>query len=284
MFADPAIAGDFTQLADRLNTAHALTRWSHAEPALRDIASVEELAALLHRDADTDRDRVDQLLGAIVRTASRHGGDDLDATLLALHLLADGVRVIAARLADLSDDILALLVGELTAQIRCFPRRRTRAYAANLLRDTQQACWRELRPHRTRTYPAGDDIPIDPLDEVATRRWLDQPVAGPGHLEEPDLADLVDLLAWAEHHGLASREDLALLVEFERRRGYGTRARHEVAAAFGINERTLRRRRQRTLSALREAATHWVHGDVLRDHDASHPASSCENPGWPVAS
>lgn len=256
MFCDSSIAGDWAQLTHRLDATGALSRWSRAQPALCGLDRVDELAALLELGSGTDPDRADAFLGALVRTACRDGGDDPDAVLLVLHLLADGLRPLAKRLADLSEDILALLVGELTVQIRTFPQRRTRAYAANLLRDTQLACWRELRPHRTRTYQAGTDILIDPLDQPGMRYWFDRSIAGPGCDARSELADVI---AWAEVRGIASRRDLALLVDLEYERGYGTAARHRVAASFGINERTLRRRRDRTLAALRLAAEDYLH-------------------------
>jgi hypothetical protein len=263
MFCDSSIAGDWTDLTQRLDAAGAFSRWSRTEPALRGLDHIDELAALLASGSGADADRADALLGALVRTACREGGDDPDAVLLVLHLLADGLRPMAKRLADLSEDILLLLVGELTVQIRTFPLRRTRAYAANLLRDTQLACWRELRPHRTRTYRNGTDILVDPLDHARMCHWFDRPIGGPGSEAGTELGDV---LAWAEQRGIASRRDLALLVDLEHQRGYGTAARHRVAASFGINERTLRRHRDRALAALRAAAQDYLNNP--------HPASA----------
>lgn len=275
MFRDPTIAGDWTELTRRLDANGALTRWSGREPTLAGLSSVAELADLLAPSAGTDPDRSDALVGALVRTACLAGGDDADAVLVLAHLLADGLRAMATRLADLSDDVLALLVGELCAQIRAWPLRRTRAYAANLLRDTQRACWRELRPHRTRTYPRGGDVLIDPLDVHATCAILDRPVPGPGDAD--DGLDLSDMFAWARRHGIAEPRDLALLVALERHRGYGTGTRHRVAAAFGIHERTLRRRRDRALGALRAAAGRYLDdttGDPGRDTNSDTEAAA----------
>lgn len=269
MFDDPSIAGDWTQLVRRLNRAGTLARWAQAEPALRAIDSIDELAAILAPSSQADAERADTMLGAVVRTASRDGAKDPDAVLLVLHLLADGLRAAAARLADLSPDALALLVGELSVRIRTFPPRRSRAYAANLLRDTQRACLRELTPHRTRTYRHGGDLLIDPLDHDAVSRWFDHPL--PADADGRD--ELSDLLAWAHQQAIAPPEDLALLVEFERHRGYGTAARHRVAAEFGINERTLRRRRDRTLTALRAAALEYL------DDDGVSPVAGQPGPG-----
>lgn len=277
MFEDPAIAGDWTQLVHRLNRTEALARWAAAEPVLRDVNNIDQLVAALAPDSQTGAERADIVLGALVRTASRHGGEQPDAVLLVVHLLADGLRAAAARLADLSPDALTLLVGELAIRIRTFPPRRTRAYAANLLRDTQRACLRELTPHRTRTYRNGGDILINPLDLEAVSRWFERPLPGP---DDDDRNELADLLAWAHRQAIAPPRDLALLVEFERHRAYGAAARHRVAAAFGINERTLRRRRDRTLTALRAAVWEYLDDDAVSTCGRSLPCPAA--PARPV--
>lgn len=255
MFTNPTIAGDWFTLTDRLDFHDTATRWAETEPILAQLTSIAELGRLLAPHSGVDQERADALLGALVRIGCRAGGDDSDAVLVLLHLLAPGLYTAAGRLADLDPDVLSLLVNEMAAQIRAWPLRRTRAFAANLLRDTQLACWRELRPHRTRTYRDGGDVLINPLDEAEVRDWLDQPVPGPG---EGATADLADVLAWARRTELVSVDDLALLVTLERQHGYGTATRRRVAAAFGITERTLRRRRNRALAALRTAAATYL--------------------------
>ena len=49
-----------------------------------------------------------------------------------------------------------------------------------------------------------------------------------------------------------------MLLDLERRRGYGTATRHRVANDLGINERTVRRRRDRAIAALRQAAPTYL--------------------------
>lgn len=261
MFTDPTIAGDWFTLTDRLDFHNTVARWAETEPALAELTCIAELAGLLAPGSGVGHERADALLGALVRIGCRAGGDNPDAVLVLLHLLSTGLCAAAGRLADLRPDVLSLLVGEMAAQIRAWPLRRTRAFAANLLRDTQLACWRELRPHRTRTYRDGGDVLIDPLDEAAVRDWLDRPVPGPG---EGSSAELADVLAWARRTGLVSADDLALVVALERQGGYGMATRQRVAAAFGITERTLRRRRDRALTALRIGAANYVTGRDAR--------------------
>ena len=59
---------------------------------------------------------------------------------------------------------------------------------------------------------------------------------------------------------MAGADDLRMLVSLHERAGYGTGSRHRIAAEFGINERTLRRRRDRTLTALRAAGPRFLSG------------------------
>lgn len=266
MFHDTYPVGDWESLADRLDRHATLSRWSEREPVLRGLTSLHALPPLLA--AGTDPARADALLGALVRTGCQGGADDPDAVLVLVHLLADGLRAAAARLSDLSEDMLGLLVGELCVQIRAWPLRRTRAYAANLLRDTRRGCLRELRPRCARGGEAGGsrEVLIDPLDPVAAR-ILDQQSCADLNGDDGEF-DVADLFTWARRHQIATTRDLQLLLALERERGYGTATRHRVAAAFGIHERTLRRRRDQTLAALRAAAAHYPDGTSTTAHAA----------------
>ncbi len=129
MFSDDTIAGSWPVLAARLDRRATISRWAAAEPALGAATVVTALPALLRPGAD--RAGVDRMLAGLVRLAAADGGDDEDAVLVLLHLLSDGALALAARLVDVAPDMLRLVVGELTAQIRAFPwRRRTRASRA----------------------------------------------------------------------------------------------------------------------------------------------------------
>lgn len=254
MFADTATAGSWDALAARLEDRHTLERWGQHEPVLSDLTDLADLSRQLR--AGAERQRADDLLGALVRLAAADASDDADAVLLVLHLLSDGAQVLAARLADLTSDPLGLVVGELTVQIRSFPwRRRSRAYAANLLLDTKKALWRELRPHRTRTFPDADELLIDPTDARAVAGIFDSTVVGPG---QDDALDLGEVFAWAKATGVAQGRDLELLLAIERNREYGGNVQVELARACGMSERTLRRRRDRALAALRAAGSSYL--------------------------
>jgi len=244
VFRDATIAGGWPALTARLDASQALARWSVREPALAAAGSVRELAE------PGNRSRGDEVLGALVRLAAADGGDDPDALLVALHLLSDGALALAGRLADLHHDIVALVVGELTVQLRTFPwRRRSRAYAANLLLDTRAALLRELRPGCTRTHPHRGEVLVDPLDLRQVAELLE--VAAPA---QSAAAELLDLLMWAERTGVAAGDDLRLLVEEAWARELGGAPQQTLADRRGIDVRTLRRRRGRALRGLQAAA------------------------------
>lgn len=255
MFRDDHLAGSWSALMYRLDAADTVRRWAQAETALAGLCDLSELDEVTSQRGDPDR--ADEVLGALVRLAAADGGDDQDAVLVVLHLLADGANALAARMRDLTGDVLALVVGELALQIRVFPwRRRNRAYAANLLLDTRAALWRELRSTRgTRAR----ELPLD-LRDPRYAVLVDHAVTGPGQdgQDSQSCQDLADLLAWAVRRHVVAEADLRLLVELERSRGYRNHARDQVAAAFGINERTVRRRRDRALAALRAATGEYL--------------------------
>lgn len=254
MFDDTTLAGSWDALTLRMTCQQTLERWRRLEPALAGLTDLPGLARQLR--PGMPRARTDELLGALVRLAAADGHDEPDAVLVLLHLLSDGVEVLAARLADQTGDSLALVVGELTVQIRSFPwRRRTRAYAANLLLDTKAALWRELRPHRTRTHPQAGEVLVDPTDSRQVAALLHGAGAAPG--DDTEL-DLHDVLVWAASTGVAPSRDLALLLAIEHSREYGGPAQLHVASEWGINERTLRRRRDRTMTALRAASGSYL--------------------------
>lgn len=243
MFCDDSLAGSWSALTARLDATDALHRWSVMEPALDGLGCVGELTVVLRRGADADR--ADEVMGALVRSAARDGGDDADAVQLLLHLLSDGVLALAHRMRG-PGDLVPVIVAELTCRIRSFPwRRRTRAYAKNLLLDTKNVLWREGAPHRASSP-----------EELTPPHCGDWPDTDPDRATGDDDLDLIDFLMWAARTGVAPPTDLAMLLASERApAGPG---RHAVAREFGVHERALRRRRSKTLSALRAATDRYL--------------------------
>ena len=249
MFHGSSPVGDWSVLLERLDRVGAFSRWQRQEPALEAVSSLADLPC--HTGRDADRGDSDRIVGALVRVAAVDGGADADAALVLVHLLSDGVVALAARVnrGYASRRAVSLVIGELTCRIRSFPwRNRTRAHAANLLLDTKHALLGE------RPKLGQDGVPRDVLLDPFDAAWSSFP-ASPA---EPD-GVLEDLLYWAERNNVAGADDLRMLVSLHERAGYGTGSRHRIAAEFGINERTLRRRRDRTLTALRAAGPRFLH-------------------------
>lgn len=264
MYSDPAVAGSWPALITRLHARRSLLRWSCCEPALRAVHLDERLD--LQR---LPRAAADAVLGALLRIASRHGrltvdpaatggatgagaaaltpADAEDAVLLVLHLLSGATRVLARRVADLTEDPVGTVVGELACQIRGYPcGRRHRAHALGLLADTRRAVLDQLLG-RQGAATGRVVLTVDGADPLPAR------VSLPGPLEEPDV-DVVDLLRWAVQRGV-SRQDVACLIAVEAGRDRHARgADQRVATEQGVPLRTLYRRRSRALTALQALA------------------------------
>jgi len=243
MFRSAAVAGDWPMLVERLDAGQTLSGWAADLPQLAGIASAANLPAAVNGGR-----RPDEVLWALVRMAAADGGDNADAVLVLLHLLADGASALAGKFAHRTDNAVAMVVAELTCQIRSFPwRRRTKAIAAGLLLDTKHALWHgEFRP--VEDGRANEAVLVDPA------RWaelLGEPVdrAAP----EPEL---VDLLVWASARGISDAGAVAVMLELIR--DDGGNAQQRAAAALGLSVKTVRRRRDRAVAAL-QAAT----GDYL---------------------
>ena len=173
MFNDPAIAGSWPNLVERLDRTGRPTAWATRATALAGLRSVGDLPAMVAEHVPPAR--ADDVIGALVRLAATDGADDPDALLVLLHLLSGGVQALATKLAHLSDNILALVVGELTCRIRRYPwQRRTRAHARNLLLDLEQR-----RGYGTATrHRIADDLGIN--ERTVRRRRPRTCVAPPG--------------------------------------------------------------------------------------------------------
>ena len=257
----PSVLGSWPALVARLDAAGRPQQWSDL-PALWALTTVQQLQDWT---AAGNPKRADGVLGALVRLAATHGAGDAEATLVLLHLLSPGAARVASRFRHLCPDPEALILGELAIQIQRFPfERRCRAHAANLLMDTQAAVWRELRPYRLDHPGRPAERLVDPLDDAKT---ADAEYGQPGLLDEPytDLADsddlnLVDMLLWAQRTGAVDPVDLAVLVELEyaRERPDVDAPQKYVAQARGWTVRTVQRRRDRALAALRACS-----GDYL---------------------
>lgn len=251
---------------EQLVNGRVWASWVTIEP---DLATVGSLA-----DLDAKRGLAsDPALGALVRLAAANGPDDQLAAIAVVHQLEGGLKRLCSRLRDLSDDIEAIVVGELWRQIRTFPwQRRTRAYAANLLLDTKAAVLRELQPDRGRDGQRRVvlvDSTSGHLDAIAATESVNGEF-GAG-LTDPS-QEFVELVRWARARAAISRADVELLIELLEagyqvadsqphplRRGASTDAAvARVATARGISAKTVVRHRNRILDALRHHAQRYL--------------------------
>jgi hypothetical protein len=242
MFRDPSLVGCWAQLACHLDDDDVVRAWAGTEPEL---AGLTDLPRLL--DAWNDPARMHRVSTALVRLAAADGGRDDDALMLLLHLLSGLAWRLAAQLGDLSPNIVAIVVGELTCQIRSYRwRSRNGWIIPSLERDTRRAILADLHPS-DRYHP----------DRVERLTRDGELVVAEVGVEDDDV-DLGGVLVFAVAKGV-DESDLRLLVDSECARGRrGARADATVAASYGISRRTLLRRRERALTALRRVAPAYL--------------------------
>lgn len=240
--------------------------WRTAEPELQRLGCLEELRELRGAEAD-------QMLGALLRLAARDGSDEQLAATAVAHQMDSGMRKLAYSLRDMADDIDPLVMGTLWMEIRCFPwRRRSRSYATNLLWDTRSSVMRVLLPSRTGSGydPVVLVDPQSPTTPLASAESSAFGVPGVGSPEE-SRAELQELLDWALHSQVISPDDVALLLELieaglsigigsgRTLRGICSQeAVQRVAERRRVCGKTVRRRRDRAVAALRDATSRYL--------------------------
>lgn len=242
-------------------------RWVGAAPALGDVSSAYALGEVV-----TDRmqqARANELLYALVRVGSVDGGADESAVTFVAALLVPGADRLVRSLCSLGSDVAAMVAGQLWIQVREYPwRSRPRAVAKNTLLETRRAVLADYGA----TAPARAMlVPLAPPELVtAVEGRAPMPVDERG----PDV-ELIEVLAWARNRGALTRQDAALLWELvllacdEQSSGWAAGmargvssvyAGERVAAAWGVNPRSVRRRRDRAVRALRLVSRDYESG------------------------
>lgn len=242
-------------------------RWTEAEQDLSRFSGLHDLHALSGPANDPP-------LGALARLAAVDGHDDELAAIALAHQLEWGARSLMHGLRELSDDIDQMVMGALWVRIRCFPwRQRTRAIAANILRDTRADVLCQLTQPRC-SGSGGPCVPVDPQSWVLDRATaLDDPATlTPGTTGDQAIRELVDVLDWALTSRIIRRDDLVLLLDLVAagqhvseqetpwmKRGVCSQAAvAAVAAQRGVCGKTIRRRRDRIVSTLRAASGQYL--------------------------
>jgi hypothetical protein len=247
----------WSALSERVERSGRWSAWVAAEPVLAGVNGLEDVLAITQDRADPGR--ADALLAALVRLGAVDGGDDQDAAHAAALLLDGGAGRLAGQLRKLSRDIDQMVAGQVWLQIREFPwRRRRRAIAANILMDVRRHVLRDLGVD-TRRASRGVEVTlvdttadVSALDAALSRLGGQDLRAGLG-----DEHDLPSVLQWATGKALVSDQDAAILLELASLevagtvRGLSCAAEiSAVAARRGVNERTIRRSRDRAIRCL----------------------------------
>lgn len=250
MWLSTTLGVSWPELTLRLARTTRLQVWGQLEPALAKVGEPSELLGATAAGADPRRS--DAVLGALVRIAAVDGGDDVDAALTVAHLLRPGLTVLRNRLTGAGIvDADALVVGQAMIQIRSFPwQRRTRAHAANILRDTNKALAREFSPAWS-----GREVLVDPC---RYDRVCDLSADLVSDRDQSLARGLEDLLFSVQQSGAVDRADIELLLDYMTQRSQGGAAHARVAAARGISVRTCKRHCAVALAALRAAGPEYL--------------------------
>jgi len=252
------------ELAERVERCGRWPLWVAAEPVLASVSGLEEVEAIAADRGDPQRS--DVLLAALVRLGAVDGGNDQDAAHAVALLLAGGMARVAGQLRNLSENIDEMVAGQVWLQIRAFPwSRRRRAIASNILMDARRAVLADLGVDTARRRRGFMVVLVDRIEVEA----ID---GGSGILLEHDRSarsgdehTLVEVLQWATGKGVVTHHDAAILLELARLevgdpvRGLSSAAEiRAVATRRGVNEKTVRRSRDRAVRSLVDARAAYL--------------------------
>lgn len=253
--------GGWLEQAGAVDASGRWGRWVDAQPGLAGAGSAAALGSTLRGGADVKR--ANDLLWSLVRVGCVDGGVDASAVTFVASLLVPGGERLARTLRSLGPDVDAVVAGQLWLHIREYPwQRRPEAVAKNILMDCRRAV---LAEYGASTSRRAAPLPLDP-PELTER--LDQLAPALAADTVADL-DLLNLLVWARGFGVLQASEAVLLWQLAMgsaagqpgsRRPGGTgwgvtsmAANAAAAAVLHVAERTVRRRRDRAVAALRRA-------------------------------
>jgi hypothetical protein len=257
MFPIQLMGLNWPALEERVERSGRWSSWVATEPVLASVNGLDEVVAIVEDRGD--RVRADALLAALVRLGALDGGNDHDAAQAVALLLFNGAGRLARQLSSLSDNIDEMVAGQVWVQIREFPsRRRRRAISQNILMDARRAVLRDLgvetaKRRRGIVVILVDTMAVGAAIDASLRAVVDH---GPGVGLDDELT-LLAVLEWAIGKGVVTDQDAAILLELASVevagtvRGLNSAAEIRVVAArHGVNERTVRRSRDRAVRSL----------------------------------
>ncbi|MEV4147737.1 hypothetical protein AB0J40_28995 [Amycolatopsis sp. NPDC049691] len=253
----------------------ALHGWSTEDTALSDVASHEDLVAIL---ATRDYERHDEVLHELLVRAAVTNPRGVAATEIVVNAMLPAVPGIVGRVvravraaggavglrrgvtgggvssSEESRDIQAAVIGHLWEQTRCYPLRRRHHVAANLMRETQRAAQRDFGVDHSQA--AADLVSID--DEV--HRPLAAVPVELGASEE-----LLELLSWAVDQERLDEHSATILTTryFGDPVGRdGVATDRQIGALIGLSQPTITRHRRRAVEQLADAVVEFPGRDL----------------------
>jgi len=234
--------------------------WVAADERLKPVPQLKDLRPWLKRSSPVEADEV---LQALAKRGSMHGGDELAAAAALAYVLLPGACTVASRLRSISPRIDEIVAAQLWLEIRTFRCEELTRVAANILMNTRVGALRECEAasQLLRTDRTWHDVwTMDPR----ASDWGDL-------LERADQAptaaeQVLDLLEWGRENRVISEQDRSLLlsilaaadrVEPGRSHGRGgllsNRISEAVAQEVGLSPVTVRRRAAASIQALTDA-------------------------------
>ncbi|WP_216216855.1 hypothetical protein [Amycolatopsis aidingensis] len=256
----------------------ALRDWALQERALAGTSSRARLRAVL---GTRDYDRHDAVLFALLQRAAAEGRDGVVAAELVLDAMAPAVPGIVGRVlramrvvatsqgprrgvtgagvsaTEDAHDVQVMVLGHLWEVVRCYPLRRRRHVAANLVREAQRAALRSFGVYYQQ--PTVDVVSLDDLP--AGGALVDRVV------ERDASEELLELLAWAVESEWMDERATALLTAryFGDQIGRdGVATDRQVAAEIGVSQPTVTRHRQAAERQLAAAAREFANARLDR--------------------
>lgn len=192
-------------LSDDLSRSGKWQQWCDSDARLAGLESLQ-VASGLHR---RDRHRARFAVAALVELGCRRGGDDDEAALAVVVMLADALEASARRPGwgfEFDEYVSAMWEAVKQAGPSQGP-----AAAGFLVKET---CRLVVPPHaRPRSRHGGKSRPMPQLvltDQVPEHQIM--PAAG--HSVDDDLAELLDLLVWGRTVGVLTDADVEIVREF----------------------------------------------------------------------
>jgi hypothetical protein len=257
MFPTQFMGLTWPALEERVERSGRWSSWAATETVLAAVKGLDEVVAIVEDRGDPVR--ADALLAALVRLGAVDGGNDHDAAQAVALLLTNGAGRLARQLSSLSDDIEEMVAGQVWLQIREFPSRRLRrAISQNILMDARRALLRDLGVDTSKRHRRFEVILVDTTAVGAVTNGSSDAVINQNPAAAlDDEPTLLAVLQWATGKGVVTDHDATILLELASIevagtvRGLNSGAEiRAVAARHGVNEKTVRRRRDRALRSL----------------------------------